>query len=226
MTMEFTGEAGNQEIDLGTLDPFGGLSAASWTAWANPDAVGLGNYITIVCKGSTTGNAVPWRIQMHTTADEIRVILNTGAGGNTLEGATSLSAGVWFFVVMTYDGTDKKIYLNGVEDATEAQTGSIVVSALATRIASVNTGTPRREWDGPLDDVRFYGRTLSPAEILTMYTERGVDGIVNGLLNRWRMNELAPGVAATIVDSIIDIGSGQFPGDPIASPVYAEGILR
>ena len=222
MTMRFTGESGNQEIDLGAINPLSGIDTASWTAWVNADAVGLGDYITIMAKGETTGNAVDWRLQMHTTSDEIRGIID----GTTLNGATSLSALTWFFVAMTYDGVDQKVYLDAGEDATQGLTGNLPTSGLNTRIASVNTGSPRREWDGLLDDVRIYDRTLSPAELLTMYTERGVDGIVNGLLHRWRMDELAPGVAATIVDSIIDLGSEQFNGDPVASPDYEEGILR
>jgi hypothetical protein len=225
MPMEFTGEGGDQEIDLGTINPLSGLGAASFTAWARPDAIGLADPTVIMSKGNTTGNDCPWKIQMQNGGDFIRGILDTGAGGDLLDAVTAFAAGIWAFIAMTYDGVNKRIYFNAVQDAIEAQTGNIIASALATRIASVNTGSPRREWDGLLDDIRIYNRTLSLAELETMYALRGIDNIVSGLVNRWRMNEQAPGVAASGAGSIKDL-TGSFNGTPVASPVYREGILR
>jgi hypothetical protein len=225
VTLEFTGEAGNKEIDLGVVTSLNGLGACSITAWANPDAIGLDDPTVIIAKDDSTGNDAPFKVQMQTT-DTIRGILDTGAGGVTLDGVTAFAAGVWAFVAMTYDGVNKRLYFDGALDATGAQTGTIVATANNTNIASVDVGgTPRREWDGLLDDIRLYDRALSLAELQTMFASKGADKIVFGLLNRWTMREAAPGVAASGAASIKDL-RGAFNGTPIASPDYQAGILR
>lgn len=227
MAMEFTGEAGNQEISLGTINPLSGLSAGTWTAWANPDAIGVGNPTVIMGKGNTTGNATPWKIQMQDGTNALRGILDTGAGGDPLDAATAFAAGVWTFVAMVYDGSNKRLYFDAVQDATEAQTGNIVTSADTVTIASINvSGTPRREWDGLIDDVRIYNRALSLAELQTMFALKGRDRIFRGLVNRWRMAERGEGQTATVASSVRDWGSAPFNGSPVASPTYRAGILR
>jgi hypothetical protein len=111
--------------------------------------------------------------------------------------------------------------------ATGAQTGNIVGSAKATRIAAVDVaGSPEREINGFMADCRLYDRALSAAELQTMYTLRGVDGIVDGLLHRWELREWVPGATAGGAGQAKDSGPGQVNGTPLNSPLGAESGLR
>ncbi len=222
MSLDFPGLAGDEAINLGTGDVPVGTAELSVTAWINPDAVGLADEQVIIAKSVSTGNTGTFKMQVEDTPDDtLRVIVND----DPLDSVAAISAAVWTFVAFVYDGATKKIFINAVENASEAQTGVTSGSADPLRIAAVDTGSNNREWDGLLADIRVYTRALSLAELETMFTLLGIDNIVHGLFWRWRMNELAPGVAATIAGSIID-STGRLDGTPENSPVYAEGILR
>ncbi len=86
------------------------------------------------------------------------VVLNSGV----------LESGSWDHVVGTYDGSNVRIYVNGVEQGTpQAQTGNIRQSAGAT----VKIGTWKYQnyyYKGTVDEVRIYNRALSAAEIATL----------------------------------------------------------
>lgn len=227
MCMEFPGqETGDLAIDLDTLD-LGALGAVSFSMWWNANVSGAGDEQVVLAKGDETGNDDPWKFQFESD-DFFRTILDTGAGGDVLESSGALNDSQWYHTVLVYDGSDKFLYLDGVLDNTEAQTGSLVTGGgEQVYIAAVEAGgVPRREFDGFIDDVRIYDRALTPAEVLTIYTLLGRDRIFNGLIHRWRMVEGSPGVAASGVGTTKDSGSGQFNGEPINSPTWEEGILR
>ncbi len=223
MTMNFSNPGFSEDVvvDLGTLD-LGSIPAISITAWGNVDAVGTADEQTIIAKGDATGaSGKDWAIQFEESPEDIRGTINEA----TVDGGQALSALTWYFICLVYDGSDKTVWINAVVDATNAESGNVFAGSRPTMIAALNDNI-KRLLDGLLDDIRLYSRALSQAEIETMFEARGVDGIVHGLEHRWPMNELGIGTAATIADSIIDLGPGQFPGDPLNSPVYAEGILR
>lgn len=222
MSLDFPGLASDMAIDLGTINVPASTGELTITAWGNPDAVGLGDEQVIIAKSAASGNTGPFKMQVEDTTDELRGIIND----NSDDGATGISAAVWTFFAMVYDSVDKTLYVNAVQDATEADAGGdITTNADPLKLGAVDSGTNIREWDGLLDDIRVYTRALSLAELQTIFQLRGVDQIVNGLLWRWRMDELSPGTAATIAGSIIDL-AGNNNGTPENSPVYQPGILR
>jgi hypothetical protein len=83
---------------------------------------------------------------------------------NTISGGTSINDGVWHFCVGTYDGTNMRIYVDGVPDATAV--ASAAPSYDATEAPSVGGATKL------LDDVfLFKGKVLSATEISDLYTK-------------------------------------------------------
>lgn len=76
-----------------------------------------------------------------------------------------LTVDEWVHLAITWDGTTKRLYLNGVEvanetaDAIEMDDSPIVVGA-------DRDGGSDKEWlDGILRDLQFYNRPLTPSEI-------------------------------------------------------------
>ena len=128
----------------------------------------------------------------------------------------------WVHVAGVYDGAAWRLYVSGVEVANfvTAQ-GAQIASGAGWRIGS-NVGGSRL-FDGLIDDARLYDRGLSPAEIQTIYTTGGPDGIVDGLLFRLTFQEAAPG--ATVVTPV-DIGPVGYTLTPINAPVYAQSFVR
>jgi hypothetical protein len=80
-----------------------------------------------------------------------------------LNGASQLPANTWSHLAQTYDGSNMRLYVNGVQVATRAQTGSISASAEALRMGGAGSGS--YSFAGRIDDVRIYNRSLSQADI-------------------------------------------------------------
>jgi len=232
MSTDFPGvntpPAQDEAIDLGTLAPaFSG--AMSMTFWIHINQRGPERTICFGKGDGLLATDMEWSIGYDGTGPaDIDFVLDTGAGGVVLNYSPGpVGAPQWFFLAGTYDGANKRHYENGVLVATGAQTGNIVGSAKATRIAAVDVaGSPEREVNAWMADCRLYDRALSAAELQTMYVLRGLDGIVSGLLHRWELREWVPGQVAGGSGATKDSGPGQVNGTAINSPLGAESGLR
>jgi hypothetical protein len=75
-----------------------------------------------------------------------------------------------------------------------------------------------------ISDVRIYNLQLSQSQVETIYTTEGRDGIAEGLINRWTIDEGAPdtviGGAGTVKDSAGSLHMGA-----VNSPTYTESRL-
>ena len=208
-------------VDIGTENVPAGNDELTITAWINVDNDQLGDDQAIIAKAASTGNTGEFRMQLEEPDNELRGIIND----NEVTGSTVIVSGVWTFVAMVYDGVNKVLFINAVQDATEAQTGNVGTSADPFILGALDDGAIKREFDGLLADIRVYTRALSLAELQTIFTLLGEDHIVHGLQWRWMQRELSPGTAATVAGSIIDF-AGNFNGTPVNSPVYQAGNLR
>lgn len=99
------------------------------------------------------------------------------------EGTTTIAAGTVYHLCGTYDGTNLRLYVNGVLETTNAigSTGNVNANSLLIG-GSANAG---RFFNGVLEDVRMYSRALTADEILTIYSAKGRDYILGGLAARW-----------------------------------------
>lgn len=130
------------------------------------------------------------------------------------------------FFCCTYDGSNIRLYLDGVLLDTEPQTGNISNTDTPNTCIGVDGGDiGDRDFDGIIEDFRIYNRTLSQAEVTTIYNARGIDNIYHGLLHRWLLCEEAPGVEASGSNTVKDM-VGQNHGTPQLTPVYIGSQLK
>jgi hypothetical protein len=61
-----------------------------------------------------------------------------------------------------------RLWVNGLNVRTVAATGSITINTAPLNISGFNDGVGQI-WNGLLDEVRIYNRTLSAAEIQAIY---------------------------------------------------------
>jgi len=94
----------------------------------------------------------------------------------------SVATSQWYHVLSTGDGTDVKIYINGVLSGTTAIAGfSAVGWSSNLEVGCVKSGASRIWFlDGRTDDIRAYDRTLTQSEITHLATSRGVLGPPGG----------------------------------------------
>ena len=92
---------------------------------------------------------------------------------NTLENQVYVSAAgavpvnTWFHVAQTYDGTTARVYKNGQEVA--SFTGSRVPSTGNLGLGSRPAGAGQHHFHGLLDEVEFFDRVLSAAEVQAIF---------------------------------------------------------
>ena len=78
-------------------------------------------------------------------------------------GTAALALNTWSHLAATYDGTTLRLFVNGVQVAAGAVTGSLINSTGALRIGG-NT-VWGEYFTGLIDEMRIYNRALTPAEI-------------------------------------------------------------
>lgn len=84
---------------------------------------------------------------------------------------TQLTAGVWKHVVLTYDGTSAKVYIDGTLNTTKTYSKTPAVNSGQLIIG--NEAGMSRYTNGMIDEVRIYNRALSQSEVTSLYYYSG-----------------------------------------------------
>ncbi|MBT7902787.1 LamG domain-containing protein [Candidatus Woesearchaeota archaeon] len=87
---------------------------------------------------------------------------------NKIQSDIGLQTDTWYHVATTYDGTTAKLFINGVEDASAEIIGWQDTSDNNLEIGR-DFSTNSRIWDGTIDEVRIWNRSLSSNEIYQQY---------------------------------------------------------
>lgn len=95
--------------------------------------------------------------------------VNTSHGTSANQGVASpdneLVAGTWQHLAFTYDGTNTRVYINGVQRNSSVNLGALTYDSNVATIGCDDNGGPVRFYKGVLDDVQIYDHVLSPTEI-------------------------------------------------------------
>ncbi len=145
------------------------LNPASWTieGWFNTTHSGTANsdINRIVSKISDTG----WNVFTLQVYDG-KLGTNTNSGSNTNFVATSTTTvndGEWHHAAATFDGTNLKLYVDGVLEATTSFSGTVDYGGQSVNIGRsydpVNGSI--QYFDGSLDEVRIWSTARSQADI-------------------------------------------------------------
>lgn len=219
MTMNFAISAseGISVPNAASLNPSGQISLC---AWVFPVSTSSSRQI-IVKSGASP--ATQYQIRLQKTGSDLKVRFSVQ--DVTHQTTTVVNVSAWNFLVGTYDGTDLRIYLDGVFDLLLNSPGLTMTDNGEPVGIGQNVFASDLPFDGDLDDLRIYDRALSAAEVQTLHTLRGRDNIAHGLISRWTVREKEPGATASVAGSIKDIGPNGNNGNPINTPTYTDGIL-
>src|SRR5262249_55518295 len=87
------------------------------------------------------------------------------SGSPLMYGTAALTANTWSHLALTYDGATVRLYVNGTQVASQAQTGSLVTSTNALQIGG--DSIYGQYFQGAIDEVRIYNVALTAAQIQT-----------------------------------------------------------
>ena len=150
-----------QVDDAATLD----LGAHTVSAWVKPTVSNAGANDVIVAKGGTGFGNYNYLLYFSTANNNTVTAYSSGLTPPVLDGAPIL-ANVWSHVAMTYDGTTRTVYVNGLPVATDTPTGTPTMGGGLLEIAASDNGL--FNFPGNVDDVRVYNAALGAQEILDL----------------------------------------------------------
>jgi hypothetical protein len=88
-------------------------------------------------------------------------LTSAGPQGNSLISVGVITDGNWHRVGLSWDGTNRILYVDGVEVARDAQS-ALTPSTGALYIGAGSTVAAASFWNGLIDDVRIYDRAVKP----------------------------------------------------------------
>lgn len=125
--------------------------------------------------------------------NKVQFVVSINNVQQKLASATALNVNTWYHVAATYDGANMKIYINGVLDASKAQTGSVNSNGAFNVGYLYNTS---RNFNGKIDEMRVWKKALSQTEISQNMCNLSVPA--SSLAAYWKFNE---GSGSTVQDS-------------------------
>jgi glucose/arabinose dehydrogenase len=150
-----------------SLGGFGGTLTVS--AWVNRPSVQT-RWRAVVSRQLTTGT--PDQFYLAFFDGQPRFGLNTANGGGRFVGAGTAPVGRWVHMAGVYDGTTMRLYVNGVQRAALAKTGSLNISTRPILVGGNANGTgplaATQNIRGGVDEVRLYTQALTPSEIAAL----------------------------------------------------------
>jgi hypothetical protein len=123
-------------------------------AWVNPTTL-TGIWRDVIYKGDDN-------YYLAADSTNVRPAI-CGPSGGALFGTGKLSANAWTHLAGTYDGATVRLYVNGVQVSSRAQTGAIPISTNPLQIGGDTIYG--QYFPGRVDEVRIYNRALSATDI-------------------------------------------------------------
>ncbi len=101
--------------------------------------------------------------------------LVTTSGANQIIGSIVYSTGKWYHIVFTYNGSQMKLYSNGLADGSPVSASGNVTNTTKDLLigAGWEGSTIMYFFDGLIDEAAIYNRTLNSSEVLDHY-KRGI----------------------------------------------------
>ncbi len=177
-------------IDCGNFDPTNGTGQFTIALWAYWD--GTGTFQHFFTKSAGWGaDTMMFQIELWGAHDNATY---TDRVGVSYQGAGSMEFSImpkneWVHLTWTFDGTDLRVYLNGVDEV-GPKPFSIGPAADVTVFIGVSHAAEGRIFHGFLDEVRVYDKALTADEVQVVM--QGGEGFPNAFGPKPADGELYP----------------------------------
>ncbi len=89
--------------------------------------------------------------------------------GASVGNFSSINDGNWHHLIVTWDGSDTSVWMDGIYSGGEGATGIMDLSG--NLIAGEGGGVGGNDWNGKIYEVRIYSEALSSAQIQKLYAQ-------------------------------------------------------
>jgi hypothetical protein len=156
--------------------PGGGLTISAWIKADN-----LANCGSSDCRIISKATGIQeqdhyWMIStIHSGGTKLRLRLKTDDGitSTLVANQGNIGNGVWTHVAATFDGNVMKLYKDGQSVGSSGKSGNLAVNTgVAAWIGNNPPQATNRPFDGMIDEVAIWDRSLSDQEISDLYTSQ------------------------------------------------------
>lgn len=146
--------------------------------WAKPNSYPASGEVFLLSNG---GWQERWKISMPNHGKPVFTTHSGGACCSDMDAGTPLPIGQWTMVTMVHDGTNDKIFYNGVQVNTKLTAGMLdqTKHPLGIGYDPIDNGG---FFDGGLDDIQIYNVALNATEIAALYAAQSPAPTVSGTL--------------------------------------------
>lgn len=184
-------------IDLGSSAT---LTPARFTiaGWIRPDAPqnSVYNYIFSNTRDNCQTGLNGIELKLYTASATLSGLICNAGTGISISATPGFATSTWAHVAYTYDGSNMRLYKNGVLIATQSNTTNPTAGSFNTYLGSMgNANGAVFTLKGSLDDVRLYNRALSNTEIAQLAAQGSANiahsntatqtGLNSGLIGYW-----------------------------------------
>jgi Concanavalin A-like lectin/glucanases superfamily len=148
--------------DAGTIDY---VQNFSLSAWFKTSSVSADQILLQKTSGGFSCSTANFLLYIQGSSQKVRLCISNSPVTAVLTSQT-ISPNTWYHVVATADGTNLKMYLNGVLSNQNAQTAATTDT---TDVLFIGNNGSNNNLQGRMDDVRVYNRVLSDSEIVQLY---------------------------------------------------------
>jgi Concanavalin A-like lectin/glucanases superfamily len=138
-------------------------NAISISGWIYRDTAAVGDEYAVYRRNSSMGSV------FHLLQGPSGSVCFSVAGNQLC--TSPLSVGAWHHIVATWDGSQKRIYADGVVAAENETISTLSYSSSYSLYIGSNQGGSL-SWKGQLDDLRLHGRSLSASDVYELFTQR------------------------------------------------------
>ncbi|MFC1633896.1 LamG-like jellyroll fold domain-containing protein [Planctomycetota bacterium] len=127
----------------------------------------------------------------------IKASIKTTSGFTQIESSSYVQSTSWQHLALTWDNdpndSQLKLYINGTPNVPRFDMGPAYGTIAGVQKLMIGNGAKNIYWDGLIDDVRIYNRSLDADEINVVQA----GGAVPGLICHWRFDESGSNIAVT-----------------------------
>jgi hypothetical protein len=129
--------------------------------WANVDRVDITQHFVSKWVISTPERSYALYLNGNTVQFDTSF---NGSTSDTLNSSITLNSGTWYHIAATFDGSTKRIYINGDPQGSKAISGTINPSAADLTLGTINVSLGNYV-DGVMDEIMIFDNDLSADEV-------------------------------------------------------------
>lgn len=140
------------------------------SAWIKPDTFGSGNKGRIIDKNNAGSSGFEFHVENATVASGLTFCVNSCPNGSM---ANIITLGRWQHVAAVTSGSGSvRFYVDGIDKGTASMGGGSIASHESVPLTiGGRASDTARQFDGLIDDIRIYGKTLTASEVGELYAE-------------------------------------------------------